>query len=116
MWDHPDQRRRDSDICHDVACHGGENGYCFGTFFDNRDQIFTGEIDLMDRMVKYWTNFARTGDPNSPDNGDLPVFDQFTGNYDSVMRLFTGELQGKSPQEVFEYCEFWDGLDSYLQH
>jgi len=114
-WDHPDTRKSETDICHSVACHGGENGYCFGTFGDYREMRDV-ELDLEDRMVKYWTNFARFGDPNTRGGDDLPVWEGFNGDASSVMRLFTGEFEGKSPETIFEFCKFWDGLDSYLKH
>jgi para-nitrobenzyl esterase len=49
------------------AYHAGDLPYMFGTFtgdhFDPTDPDET-QRQVSDRMMRYWTNFARTGDPN----------------------------------------------------
>ncbi len=47
------------------AFHSDEIEYVFGTL-DSRPEMAIRPVDraLSDRMMQYWTNFARTGDPN----------------------------------------------------
>ena len=47
----------------DGAVHGDELGYLFGngTSFANQAKMEAGEVDLSNAMIKYWTNFAKTG-------------------------------------------------------
>ncbi len=47
------------------AFHSDEIEYVFGTL-DSRPEMAIRPEDraLSDRMMQYWTNFARTGDPN----------------------------------------------------
>jgi hypothetical protein len=42
------------------AYHGAEVGFVF----DVKREMHGSELDLAERMARYWTNFAATGDPN----------------------------------------------------
>jgi len=57
----------------DTSNHGDELGPVFGYTFDLKALLnvsdFTPpewELELSKRMMTYWTNFAKTGDPNDP--------------------------------------------------
>jgi para-nitrobenzyl esterase len=60
------------------AYHGAELPYVFGT---HPAWMETNDIDrrLTDQVLAYWTQFAATGNPNSPDLPDWPAFSE-TGN------------------------------------
>nr|XP_020010720.1 pyrethroid hydrolase Ces2e-like [Castor canadensis] len=52
---------------HVKADHGDEVSFVFG-YFLNSNSDFTEEEELLSRrMMKYWANFARNGNPNSED-------------------------------------------------
>jgi para-nitrobenzyl esterase len=69
-----------------AAGHGAELGYVFGYPSDTAFFLFLSPLEayrnvrLARRMQAYWTNFARTGDPNG---WGLPEWPEF----DSVMQL-----------------------------
>ncbi|XP_055991994.1 cocaine esterase-like [Sorex fumeus] len=59
------------------ADHGDEVAFVFGIFAWIHDIEFTKEELLLSRMMmKYWANFARSGNPNSEDLLHWPKLDQ----------------------------------------
>jgi para-nitrobenzyl esterase len=66
------------------------------------------DFKLSDLMSSYWTNFAKSGDPNGPGLPQWPVFSPETGN--QVMHL-SSESKAAPEQNRARY-EFLDGLNS----
>ncbi len=59
----------------DGAFHSAELWYVFGTLSRCWRPMTGGDYELSEKMVSYWTNFAKAGDPN----GDgLPIWDAYT--------------------------------------
>jgi para-nitrobenzyl esterase len=55
------------------AFHSDDIEYVFGTLDSRPDAKWRPEDrKLSDQIGTYWTNFARTGDPNRPSTADLP--------------------------------------------
>ncbi len=70
------------------ARHAGEIEYVFGTL-DSIPKVTWPNDDrtLSDRMMSYWANFARTGNPNGKGLATWPVYNAATG--DGVLHLDT---------------------------
>jgi para-nitrobenzyl esterase len=70
------------------ARHAGEIEYVFG-MLDSVPKVTWEPADrtLSDRMMSYWSNFARTGDPNGKGLPRWPKYDAATGN--GVLHLDT---------------------------
>lgn len=49
--------------------HADEINYVFGEPLDSNKGYTKEEIHLSKRMMRYWANFAKTGDPNMGDDG-----------------------------------------------
>ncbi|XP_049999596.1 acylcarnitine hydrolase-like isoform X3 [Alexandromys fortis] len=60
---------------HVKADHGDEVFYVFGAFFSGMKRDLTEEELLNMRMMKYWANFARHGNPNSEGLPYWPMMD-----------------------------------------
>lgn len=67
------------------AAHASEIPYVFGHLNQNPDAKPTEEeLTLSDIMIKYWTNFAKNGDPNGEGLPEWPLFGE---GKESVMYL-----------------------------
>jgi para-nitrobenzyl esterase len=91
------------------ARHAGEIEYVFGALDSVPKVTWTdGDRRLSDLMVAYWTNFARTGDPNGP---GLPAWPRFTGTGDGPQVL---HLDLKSEARPDGQRERYEALDRVL--
>ena len=68
--------------------HSCDNRYQFGTLDGSWRPYDEDDWKLSEIMQKYWTQFARTGDPNQP---GLPEWKPFTAEERLAMRLDAGE-------------------------
>ncbi|XP_018311645.1 acetylcholinesterase isoform X1 [Mycetomoellerius zeteki] len=53
--------------------HADEISYIFGEPLDSSKGYTHEEIQLSKRMMRYWANFAKTGDPNIDESGELSL-------------------------------------------
>ncbi|XP_021511025.1 acylcarnitine hydrolase-like isoform X2 [Meriones unguiculatus] len=76
-FQHPPNILKDVRPPHVKADHGDEIFFVFGSSFWGSKFEFTEEEELLSRRImKYWANFARHGNPNSVDLPHWPVFNQ----------------------------------------
>lgn len=90
------------------AAHGMEVPFIFSTlgggilsFVYNRRQIKRAE-PLVDMMMKYWTNFAKSSDPNGPGLLEWPAYTS-----DEKQRIYLDLPARTAPADNVEKCEFW---------
>ncbi|MFB9838567.1 carboxylesterase/lipase family protein [Actinoallomurus acaciae] len=82
------------------AFHASELQYLFDDE-QFRTPLNAGQRQLSDQMIRYWTNFARTGDPNG---GGTTAWPRFAGT--AVRSLSTGgDAQADLSSE--HHCGFW---------
>ncbi|MEV7729658.1 carboxylesterase family protein [Streptomyces sp. NPDC087917] len=92
------------------AAHGFEMPYLF-TSFPTARPLTDAQRALSDRMVDYWTHFAHTGDPNTPDAPPWPTLHSASPRVRSVQSLAPG-AGGIHPVDAgaAHHCAFWNRL------
>jgi para-nitrobenzyl esterase len=75
-----------------------------GSLFVPDYELSTREVKLSDRITTYWTNFARTGNPNS---AALPFWPRFHDDLERILVLDTPIHRADGYHEG--NCEFLDG-------
>jgi len=86
--------------------HAGEIEYVFQTLKSVDVPWTEGDFQVSDAMSSYWTNFAKTGDPNA--NG-LPKWPQYNAKDDfQVMHLSSTNMKATAEPNRHRYV-FLDG-------
>ncbi|KAL4226755.1 hypothetical protein ACF0H5_014735 [Mactra antiquata] len=67
------------------ATHGAEVAFVFGL----GARYSANEKELSEKIMLYWTNFAKTGDPNNGSTKQLEVWPQFSASRKAYMDLST---------------------------
>ncbi|MFB6551663.1 carboxylesterase/lipase family protein [Streptomyces sp. NPDC056405] len=70
-------------------------------------ELSASQKRLARQMVQYWTNFARTGDPNSPDSG-APSWPVYEPEKDNFMALRIPDPAVATGFSEFHHCDFWE--------
>jgi len=97
---------RDFAFCNGHACHGSELAFVFHSA-QPYHKFNVAEEDLSQRMVRYWTNFAKSGNPNAP----IPVEPRWP-QYDQKNDLRVELVTPPTVQSglLTAHCDFWDGM------
>ncbi|XP_015608238.1 acetylcholinesterase [Cephus cinctus] len=88
--------------------HADEISYIFGEPLDMSKKYTTEEIHLSKRMMKYWANFAKTGNPSMGDDGSWtkPIWPVHTASNKEYLTLDTNTTEiGQGPR--VKQCAFW---------
>lgn len=98
------------------ALHGDEIAFIFGEPLDTRKKYAREQIDFSRRMMRYWANFARTGNPNCFTNqrckNTWPLFESDNPNY--INLDVNGCFISKEPLRARQ-CMFWQKFLPKLQ-
>ena len=88
--------------------HAGEMIYAYGNLKKDKAKwkYDSSDINLSQKMLTYWSNFAKTGNPNCT---CAPQWDAYTSNGDGVMEL--GVNIGKIEDR---YLKAYELVDEYM--
>ena len=94
--------------------HGIELFYVFNTWENaplGSGRLFTAEDDSMEsNMLKYWINFANSGNPNGQGLVNWPQYNSTTDTYLEINATPDGSLSGVRTAK----CDFWDQAVGYV--
>ncbi|XP_017763403.1 PREDICTED: acetylcholinesterase-like [Eufriesea mexicana] len=88
--------------------HADEISYIFGEPLDPSKGYTTEEVNLSKKMMRYWANFAKTGDPNIGDSEiwTQPYWPPHTAAKKEYLTLDTNSSEiGNGPRA--RQCTFW---------
>lgn len=90
----------------DGARHSAELPYVLGVFHNNVYPDNYGPVDyqLGDEIETYWTNFARTGDPNS---AGLPLWPSFGATQHYIEFTTDGKTVASAAPQRLAQCELY---------
>jgi para-nitrobenzyl esterase len=95
------------------AAHTSELQFIFPNFHGGSGTIqplSPAELQLASTMRRYWTNFAKTGNPNG---GGLVRWPTFTAAGAQVLSFAPGKIAPISDFAAQHQCGFWDSLSDY---
>jgi para-nitrobenzyl esterase len=91
------------------AAHASELQYLFtlptvSSIGLPRTPLNADQEDLSEAMVRYWTNFAKRGTPNS---SGVPFWQQFDAALDDMQSLVPPTPTGETNFAIAHHCAFW---------
>ncbi|XP_071571350.1 acetylcholinesterase [Temnothorax nylanderi] len=88
--------------------HADEISYIFGEPLDSSKGYTHEEVQLSKRMMRYWANFAKTGDPNIGESGELTLayWPPHTAANKEYLTLDLNNTEVGSGPRVRQ-CTFW---------
>lgn len=87
--------------------HGQDVGFVFGHINPNSQEKTSTDADISEKIMTYWTNFAKYGDPNGK---GVPTWEAFTNKKTGVMHFQQKAMMGTVPSE-----EALKVLDKYFE-
>ena len=88
------------------AYHASELPFLFdSTTLGGHAPLTPDEETLAATMVRYWTQFAATGDPNAPASPEWPAYTAANDTYQSLVPPIPHPTTGFA---AFHKCDFWD--------
>ncbi|XP_029371802.1 bile salt-activated lipase-like [Echeneis naucrates] len=93
------------------ADHGDDLQYVFGKPFTTPLGYWPRHRDVSGYMIAYWTNFAKTGDPNKGDLSVPATWPQFTNTGHQFLEINSKMDKGYVKQEMrMPYVNFWTSI------
>jgi para-nitrobenzyl esterase len=102
-----------------VTAHAHELVYVFGNWGPEwalKQPMSPAELALLDQMQSYWSNFARTGDPNGPSLPPWPRYSRTDDPYLAISAEHTAARTHLRGEICPLYVAHWSDAASYETH
>jgi len=99
-----------------VTAHSHELVYVFGNWgpeWPLKQPMSPAELALLDQMQSYWSNFARTGDPNGPNLPPWPRYSRTDDPYLAISAEHTTARTHLRGEICPLYVAHWSNAASY---
>lgn len=91
------------------VCHVAEVPFVFGAAEAMQARFTPAEAKLSGAMISYWSNFAKSLDPNLDGATDLAKWPRFTGANRAYLHLDAPNMSTLDDPFAKE-CSFWEGI------
>uniref|UniRef100_A0AAX7TKA4 Carboxylic ester hydrolase n=1 Tax=Astatotilapia calliptera TaxID=8154 RepID=A0AAX7TKA4_ASTCA len=93
------------------ADHADDLQYVFGKPFSSPLVYWPSHRRVSDYLISYWTNFAKTGDPNKGDSAVPATWPTFTRSGEKFLEINSDMNQNYIRQEMrLRYVHFWTSI------
>lgn len=92
------------------AAHTDELGYLFKNDLQNEVEPTPQDVKMRERMLRLWTNFAKSGNPTPDDENDYLTVTWRPVTKDNLYYLNLGPELSLDTNPDKEKMDFWDGL------
>jgi para-nitrobenzyl esterase len=95
------------------AYHTAELQYLFPLFHGGQGTphpLSDAQQKLSDALVKYWTTFARTGNPNLDSGKKLPTWPRYSAEADNILILNSPVSKTADDYGKANDCSLWDAV------
>jgi len=104
--------------CYDLPCHSADLPYIFDLETLTDFRFTKEERNLASVMGQYWTNFAKTGNPNGDETDQLKNWPRlFEDSTETTVKFNMARLNGEGPtifnDGLSSLCDFWDNINRY---
>lgn len=96
-------------FCEGRVCHGSEIVYLFQTQWQGNFTFTANEQVLSEQLQIYWTNFAKSGNPNQPTVQQLQ-WPKYSKDEDWPNLWFKTPSSAVDTDYHGPFCDFWDNV------
>lgn len=96
-------------VCYTKVCHKSEMPFVYNPSDVPTIQFTNDEENFTQLIGRYWTNFGKSGNPNSPLSVS-PTWNAFVTLTNTSLHLTLGASENWDNYRGRPFCDFWDSI------